>query len=365
MQRTIGQIKAALSLACDQGIAAGERGDAAAVRAADEEATALYGELKTAQRHDAISRIGLEQAEPLLVEGPLLTQLKSSGFDPLQNLQVQMGSVLRTKASSFPADTVDELPSVRGPFVGLTRDTRYVYPSLPSAPLGDNLAVSEYVETSAPSVTGSVERDPLDTSEKATLEVSFDYAAEKAKQLAVVVPDIPNAILNSFPAFSGLINDRMQRELDESADAHVLAQVDASGPDGGGSGSDMIADLRNGVAAMRDKGANPTIAAIAPDDAAALDLTQVGADNLYLFSLRSTGDSSPLFGLRFVEAKNVSPGTVYLIDPNVLGVLYEGTSRFLADPYTKMSKNLTSLRLEQDALFHVRNGAGVYIVGGS
>jgi hypothetical protein len=55
-------------------------------------------------------------------------------------------------------------------------------------------------------------------------------------------------------------------------------------------------------------GANPSIAVICPTDAAALDLTQVGSDDLYLFSLRSTGDSSPLFGLRFVEAKNVPSG---------------------------------------------------------
>lgn len=123
-----------------------------------------------------------------------------------------------------------------------------------------------------------------------------------------------------------------------------------------------IADLRNGVAAMRATGANPTIAAINPDDAATLDLTTVGSDGLYLFGLRTTGSSSPLSGLRFIEAKNISAGSIYLIDPQVLGVLYVGPSRFLSDPYTGMSTNVTSLRLEQDALFHVRNAAGAYVV---
>jgi hypothetical protein len=72
-----------------------------------------------------------------------------------------------------------------------------------------------------------------------------------------------------------------------------------------------IADLRNGVAAMRATGANPTIAAINPDDAATLDLTTVGSDGLYLFGLRTTGSPSPLFGLRFIEAKNISAGSIY------------------------------------------------------
>jgi hypothetical protein len=74
-----------------------------------------------------------------------------------------------------------------------------------------------------------------------------------------------------------------------------------------------------------------------------------------------------VFGLRFIEAKNVPEGSIHLIDPRVLGLFYVGPSRFLADPYTGLKKNLTSLRLEQLALFHIRNVAGAYIVdvGGS
>jgi hypothetical protein len=271
------------------------------------------------------------------------------------------------KASSFPGDSVDELPSIRADFAALTSDTRYLYPQLRQAALGDNLAVSEYTETSAPSVSGDVERDPLSTGDKATLEVSFGFTAEPAKQLAVLVEDVPNAILNSFDAFAGLIQSRMQRQLDEAADEHVIAQIDAAGPDSGSTGATTIEQIRFGVAAMRDTGASPTLAAINPTDMATLDLTTAGADDLPVFSIRTSGDASPLFGLRFIEAKNVTEGSVYLIDPVVLGVMYVGVSRFLADPYSGLSKNLTSLRLEQLALFHVRNVQGCYVVtiGGS
>jgi capsid protein len=331
-----------------------------------DQADHLRAQIKTAQRDRAVTSIGADYFAAAENDGPLMKALRAASFDPgTTTTKVSMGSALRLKASDFPGDTTEELPNVRGPFVGLSRDTRFVYTSLPASGLGEDLAISEYVETTAPTVSGNVERDPLATTDKATLEVHFDFAAEKAKQLAITVDDVPNAILNSFAAFSGLINARMQRELDEAADLHVLDQINAASPDGGGTGTDTIADLRNGVAAMRAVGANPTIAAINPDDAADLDLTQVGADDLYLFSLRSTGNSSPLFGLRFVEAKNVPQGSIYLIDTAVLGVFYVGPSTFLSDPYTGMKKNLTSLRLEQTALFHVRNIQGAYVVGSS
>jgi len=83
---------------------------------------------------------------------------------------------------------------------------------------------------------------------------------------------------------------------------------------------------------MRAVGANPTLAAINPDDAAALDLSTTGADDAYVFALRATGNSSPLWGLRFIEGRNVPPGSVYLIDPAPLGIFHQGTSTFLADP---------------------------------
>jgi hypothetical protein len=61
---------------------------------------------------------------------------------------------------------------------------------------------------------------------------------------------------------------------------------------------------------------------------------------------------------------NVTAGTMYVIDPTAIGVFYTSPSRFLADPYSNLKKNTTSLRLEQTALFHVRNVQGAFVVGG-
>ena len=42
----------------------------------------------------------------------------------------------------------------------------------------------------------------------------------------------------------------------------------------------------------------------------------------------------------------------------MLGPLYLGPLRFDADPYTGFRKNLTTLRIEVKALYHVRNVQG-------
>jgi hypothetical protein len=48
----------------------------------------------------------------------------------------------------------------------------------------------------------------------------------------------------------------------------------------------------------------------------------------------------------------------YLIDPIMLGQLYLGNLRFEADPFTGLKKNLTTLRIECKALYHVRQAEG-------
>ncbi len=55
----------------------------------------------------------------------------------------------------------------------------------------------------------------------------------------------------------------------------------------------------------------------------------------------------------------------YLIDSNMLGRLYLGTMRLDADPFTGFTKNLTTLRCEVKALFHVRNAKGARRIAAS
>jgi hypothetical protein len=94
-------------------------------------------------------------------------------------------------------------------------------------------------------------------------------------------------------------------------------------------------------------------------DAAALDLSTSGTSTPYLFAVREPGGASPLFWLRVIERTSTTGAEPpYVLDSARLGRLYLGTMRIEADPFTNFTKNLTTLRCEVKALFHVRDAKG-------
>jgi len=67
----------------------------------------------------------------------------------------------------------------------------------------------------------------------------------------------------------------------------------------------------------------------------------------------------PLFGLTIVERTSATGAEPpYLIDPGMLGMLYLGTAKLEADPFSGFKSNLTTLRVEVKGIFHVRNANG-------
>jgi hypothetical protein len=60
-------------------------------------------------------------------------------------------------------------------------------------------------------------------------------------------------------------------------------------------------------------------------------------------------------------AESVGHGPL-LIDPFLLGVPYAPTGAILADPYSAMERNGVGLRLEIEALLHVRSPMGTYVI---
>ena len=69
-----------------------------------------------------------------------------------------------------------------------------------------------------------------------------------------------------------------------------------------------------------------------------------------------------MWGVTIVETPALAGMPSLLLDAAVLGVLYTGTMRFDADPFTGFKKNLTNLRAEINATYHVRNAAGAVVV---
>jgi hypothetical protein len=242
----------------------------------------------------------------------------------------------------------------------LGRDSRALYPVFDLVPLDDELAITDWKGTSR-SVTGSVVRDPVSTAAKAKLNLGVSLETPSVVQLAVVLDGIPSKLLYSIDAFSQFLGTEAQFALDQALDAHCISQILGAAPAIGEEGADMISKTRNAVRVMRGLGANPTVMAAPPKVASELDLTKTELG--YVFSTRASGGASPLWQMAIVEDAQAGLTQPLLIDPELLGALYAGTGTILLDPYSGMSENLVRLRLEFDALFHVRQPMGAYIVG--
>lgn len=284
---------------------------------------------------------------------PIAAEMKAANFDPQRNPSV-VGSAERMLKSTFPSLT--DLPRRQGGIVATGRDARWVYPLLPMENAGTDLVVQDFKQT-ARTLTGTVQRSATATTDKATLDVTLTSVVEAIPQHAVVIDEVPNAMLASFPQLSAFLKTEGLFQVQKSIDAHVYSQVTAASPAEFDEGDDLIARIRLGVSAMRDDGAEPSILVLDGATAAALDLSEDAGG--YVFPVSNTG-STP-WNLRVVERPGAAANPL-LIDPAMLGVLYLGTVKFDADPFTGFKKNLTDLRIETSALYHVRNAKGALVL---
>jgi hypothetical protein len=79
-------------------------------------------------------------------------------------------------------------------------------------------------------VAGNVERDPLSAAEKATLSLSVAYANEPLRQLAVMIDDVPNKLLESIERFGDYLDAEARYVLLRAADTHTIARILAANP---------------------------------------------------------------------------------------------------------------------------------------
>lgn len=278
---------------------------------------------------------------------------------------VPLGALMQPMMAAFGAQVdvgSSRVPTVRAPFVQQPVDRRYVYPVLPRESLDAGvLAVVEFRQDGASgTVTGDVGRDPVSIEPKAELDIGITAASEDVEQFAITIDNVPQVLFSAEPALHAFLQSRMQRVLDLAIDTHVLDQVQAAVPPSGSSGTGLIEQIRNAVAASRALGAWPSVVALNPDDAAALDLHTASGSGEFTFATRDAGSASPLWSLQIVESPSVTDPM--LIDPGLLGALYAGTGTITIDPYTGLKTNTVRLRLEIEALFHVRAIAGAYVI---
>jgi len=262
-----------------------------------------------------------------------------------------LGKAVSDANGAFEAATL----RVEDGITQLPLDQRYIFNLFPQRDATGALHVSDFRQSarSLPESGTGVERDPLSTAEKQELDVAIDLASEDMRQLAVVIKDIPNALIENVEGLTAFLNAEMERQINAALDAHVVAAILASTPDvSAGSGASVAEELRFAKAELAAKGLRANIAILPPAELAALDVMP---------AIEKPG-AFP-YGLALAESPALDAGL--LADTGVAGVLYRGQMRFAANPYTGFSKNTTDLRLECEALFIVRNEDGFMEIAGS
>lgn len=301
--------------------------------------------------------------EPQVETRTLAGEILKRGWDLKKNPSVVIpaddlvapAQSLEQRAQSLPA--VSSWARLPGVIVPLGADQRFLFPNLPTESAGESSTVLDWKQ-SARTLTGTVARTLNAVTSKATLEVTVAAVTEDLQQFAVVLPAIPNQILESIPQFTSYMNSEGSFQIAKALDAHILTQIVASAPLFSNTGTTLIDKVRTQIGTHRAGGANPTLLVLNPTDATALDLSADAGG--YVFATRDTGTSSPIFGTTVIERIGGGSDPIYLIDPDMLGRLYIGSMRFDADPFTGFAANTTTLRVEVNALFHVRNSQGAY-----
>lgn len=196
-----------------------------------------------------------------------------------------------------------------------------------------------------------VEREVDAVTEKATMTPTVALATPKAKQYAAVLNAVPSKVFESQASLQALLQNELARQLARSFDAAVLDAIEAADPPNSTSGSDLVSKIRNAISKAVDLGSEPSVIGLSPADAAALDLADDGS-GAYLF-LPSTDSQAVVWRLQVREVPGITAPT--LVDPQKLGLIYTGEGSVLVDPFSSMTTNQVRIRVETEAVLHIRN----------
>ncbi|MGI8517662.1 MAG: phage major capsid protein [Acidimicrobiia bacterium] len=287
----------------------------------------------------------------------LASSILAAGFDVKHQptVSVNLASAMGVKAPTLPG--IGDINRTAPDVAGLGQDSRFLYPLLPTTDLDGALSVQTFRQTGARTVTGTIQRDPTASTDKAILALTLTAVNTSVVQEAIIIDAIPTAVLESIESLREFLDSEGRWQIAKAIDAHVLAQIVASSPPFGMTGATMLEKLRNGVSSMRATGFEPNVVVMNPTDAAALDLTTDASG--YVFPVRDSGTSSPLWGLRVVERIGAGTEPPYLLDVANLGRLYLSSMKVEADPYAgagglNFKRNLVDLRFELKCLYFVR-----------
>ncbi len=233
--------------------------------------------------------------------GGIGAALLSAGFDYKSSPSVTVSgfpALGGRKVAAFLPPTEDLNPRPPADVLALPRDTRYLHPALPSADAGTLTAIADYRQT-VRGVVGDVERDLDATTTKAELSVGIEAVQEPLRQVAVLLSEVPNVVLQTSALFVRFFRSEGADTISAAVDAHTVARIAAANPPQGNTGTGLVEQTRRGITSMRAVGANPSLLVVSLEQAADLDLT-VDAAGSYVFDVGSASSGSP-WNLRVVE----------------------------------------------------------------
>jgi hypothetical protein len=343
--RTIQQIKTELKTIVDAGLEAGVRRDSVALKAADEAATGLYAELKTAERHEAIGRIGGIQTFDV---GPdLATALLDAGFDRKGHPSVTVAQHFALGVQ-FKAGSVDgaidgtEVPD-RFVAPGLGLDSRYLYPHLRTQGVAaDDTGVQSYRQKSRSLASASTMiRDVDDDSTKPETSTVSEPVVEKLHQIANVSSGTPNVLLAN-QGFRNWVNDDLTGAYRAAVDFHIVTEINGAGIGVAAGGENIYEQILYAQEAVATAGYTADVIALSPGDALALRLTVMTGGDTYIFATPAP---------TVVVSPSIDNDQGFVFDSSALGILFLGPFSLQAFEENAGTTNTSTVRAESNGLF--------------
>ncbi|MGH2924454.1 MAG: hypothetical protein ACRDK1_00620 [Solirubrobacterales bacterium] len=281
--------------------------------------------------------------------------------------EVSAAALLNPTLKPVNGQSIPSPAATSGSAAGVAPSNRWIYPALASSPFGSggsgDLSATDYrtkLSTTEATLTGSVEVETASDDQKSVMAPDIELVIPQASTFAVIAKNLPSVLFNSQDSLRAALSNGIGRRLSDAYDDHVIAAIEGdSALPNGSTGSDLVAKIRNAIADAHDLGSEPTILALTPSDAAALDLTK--DDGGYTFRVdapRVEGAGSTVWSLRVREAAVAAP---LLVDEAQIGLTYYGSAEVMIDPFSGLSQNLVRARVEALCRFHVRDASvGAY-----
>jgi HK97 family phage prohead protease len=253
-----------------------------------------------------------------------------------------------------------DLNPIRQGQPALGYDQRWLYPVLPTTAVSDSTTAVQYVRQSARTLAGTAVVRPLDSvSAKPDVSSTVEYTSTQLSQVAAISKDVPR-ILSNQPIFQSIVESDLRLSINDGLDEVARRGISTAGTAAAVTGTDVLQKVRKAMTVIQSNGYNPTVLAIDPAGAEALDLLQSsGSEKFYLWGPGRAAPTGP-FGLTMRVWKTA--GTA-LLDSTAFGQMYISPIELRSFEQDAGSTNRQTYRMETNAAYTVeRVTAGLRII---